>query len=54
MKRLYDILACLDGEIEYMELLDHAHTKEYTLLVRERRVIRKAIQKVKRIEKKRR
>ena len=52
MKRLYDILSCLDGEIENMELTDHAYTKDYTRLVRERRVIARAIRKIKRIERK--
>ena len=51
MKRLYDILACLNGHIEQMEATDHAYTKEYTRLVRKRRVIRSAIRKIERIDK---
>lgn len=49
MKRLYDYLACLDGHIEYMELTDTAYTKEYTRLVRERRIVRKMIRKIEKI-----
>lgn len=52
MKRLYDILSELNEAIEYEELTDHVFTKNYTRLLRERRVIARTIRRIEKIEKK--
>ena len=43
-------LKAIDGAIEYMELSDHAYTKEYVLLKKKRRILAQAIKKLERIK----
>lgn len=43
-------LKALDGEIEHMELSDHAYTREYAVLKKKRRILAKAIKKLERIK----
>ena len=54
LEKLKTHVKALDGEIEHMELNDHAYTKEYILLKKERKVIVKTIKKLERIENERR
>lgn len=45
-------LKALDGEIEHMELDDHAHTRDYIILKKQRRILARAIKKIERISRK--
>ena len=45
-------LNALDGEIEHMELSDHACTREYVALKKQRKILAKAIKKIERISRK--
>lgn len=46
---LYHVLSFYNESIEYYELNDHAYLREYTKLVRTRRLIKRAIRKFERI-----
>lgn len=50
LEKLKTYVKTLDGEIEHMELNDHAYTKEYILLKKERKLIVKTIKKLERIK----
>ena len=43
-------LRAIDGEIEHMELSDHAFTREYIALRKQRRILARAIRKIERLE----
>lgn len=45
-------LRALDGEIEHMELCDHACAREYITLRKQRRILARAIKKIERISSK--
>lgn len=49
LEKLRTHVKALDGEIEHMELCDHACTTEYVLLKKERKLIVKTIKKLERI-----
>ena len=46
LKNLYAALDELNFEIEHAELNDHAYTKEYRRLIKARKSIRKAIDRL--------
>ena len=43
-------LKAIDGYILHLELSDHAYTREYVLLKKQRRILAKAIKKLERIK----
>lgn len=49
LEKLRTHVKALDGEIEHMELCNHACTTEYVLLKKERKLIVKTIKKLERI-----
>lgn len=49
LEKLRTHVKALDGEIEHMELCDHAYTKEYILLKKERKICIRTIKKLERI-----
>lgn len=51
LEKLKTQVKTLDGEIEHMELCDHACTKEYILLKKQRKILIKTIKKLERIGK---
>ena len=51
LEKLRTHVKALDVEIEHMELCDHACTKEYILLKKERKIYIRTIKKLERIGK---
>ena len=49
LEKLKTHVKALDGEIEHMELSDHACTAEYILLKKERKIYIRTIKKLERI-----
>lgn len=50
LHKLFDMLSELNDAIEYAELQDLAYTKYYSTLIKERNIIRRTIERFKRIE----
>ena len=50
LEKLKTHVKALDGEIEHMELNDHAYTTEYILLKKERKICIRTIKKLERVK----